>query len=517
MPLPTYQDSVDDDPRLDTSGRKEEPIADAEDPTPAKPKAATPEAPEVKESPAPEAVPAPEMAPAPEQIVSVSYGDRFENVPPPEAYAEPAAEAVTSAEEPDEEPAEATGPEIVDSTNPLIPQRTKGYYNLPAGAPIVQTAEERHAARINSGNGANTVDRIEDEEAFIREAEEHLALHQGKKKEPDIPEWMKKPAIWPTFIEFPIRKDLEAIRVAEEKGKLDDKLKAEFNEHFQKHSEHMQARARQLDVWLLEENAKIFANERNIMGGFRARWMESRQSRSTNNLVDAREKAEKQRQADLEAGVTPTKKDPFYDIKWAILLDPYASPDDPRFKNVARWGHSTATTHDGGELCVDDDGMFTPKGNEGSEMSGALAVQEAYERGWTSIDIAGSEEFVKGAREAAIKMGMGAKITTRYGLLGRSKPEFIMPNPPKLSGIETDADELQDAHSDLTRGEGKAPKEETNEASKTSPKDQPEKAPAKDVEPAKVKVEGPWGDRQPDDEQKRPEQENEDASAPAPV
>jgi hypothetical protein len=182
--------------------------------------------------------------------------------------------------------------------------------------------------------------------------------------------------------------------------------------------------------------------------------------RNLSDLKKDRAAFEAEQEAAMVQGREPASNitsDPFKDIKWAILLDPYASPDDPRFADVARWGHGSAVMNDGGMLRVDDDGMRVPFGNDGSVMAGKMAVMEAIERGWTSINIAGSQEFVQGARQAAIQAGLGAKIVTQKGLLGRSKPEYIMPNPPKLATIRTANEEAQSEHESLLKGDGKAP------------------------------------------------------------
>lgn len=412
MPLPTFQTLNYDDPEFDTSGVKEDLLDDVVEDTPE----AT-DAPEADQKDAPPAA---------------------QEVTPPAA--DPAAETAAEVA-----PQESSGDEF-------IPEVPEAYFKLPKGEPIKEDFTDQRISKMDPDGIDNSVSQITDEDAFRREAEAHMALQQGNAPEADYPDWIKKPAVWPAFIEFPSKRDLEAIRVAEEKGKLDDERKDKFNEHFERMSLLMQQRARQIDGWITAENDEILKQEKNSFGIFR-----SYVKKDLNALRKERDEFEEQRQEALRKGEETPVRDPFFDVKWAVLLDPHASPDDPRFAQVARWGNRTATMIDGGSLRVDDDGMHVPHGDDGSEMAGKMAVLEAMERGWTSIDIAGSEEFVKGAREAAIQAGMGAKITTYYGFIGRSKAEFIMPKPPKMPGIETPQDEAKDAHEDLTKGDGQAP------------------------------------------------------------
>ena len=364
-----------------------------------------------------------------------------------------AVEDVSEDSTPDTQDAPDTGEDIpVAGHDDLVPHIATTYFDLPDAEPDVESLEERLARRSMADRECGSVSRIHDEEAFLREAEAHLALKQGE--QPDTyPSWIRKPEAWPTFMEFPNKRDMQAIRVAEQQGRLDDEARARFNEHFEELSQQMQRRAKQLNEWMLTVNKDIMDQERRTGLTRRLPFIK----RTIIDLEKDREKAGRK-------DGTPQEKDPFCDIKWAVLLDPYASPDDPRFANVARWSHRGLETLDGGKLYADDNGMFTPSGSESTEMAGAMAVQEAVERGWSSIDIAGTEAFVKGAREAAVKAGLGAKITTQYGYLGRDRTEFIMPKPPQLEGVENDADKLSGAHDELTSGQGRAPEGEAGPA-----------------------------------------------------
>jgi hypothetical protein len=419
MPLPTLDNYLDndEDPSLDTSGFKEDAILDDD-----------PDASVATKKPAAKAEPAPAVTKT------------------PAVDAEPVVLKEPGAEEPQ---AADAAPE----KDPYIPEVNRDFFKYPEGKPVQQSFDERRVDVMDPDGVMNTVDHVSDEEAFKREAEAHLAISQGK-EDANYPDWINKPDVWPLFIGFPSKRDMQAIERAESEGKLDDERKAKFNEHFEKLSILMQQRARQMDAWMTAENEEIMLGEKKKYGVFR-----SYVNRDIHKLRKDREKLEAEREQAIKDGKLPpeTASDPFYDVKWAVLLDPYASPDDPRFADVARWGHSTTIMQDGGALCADDDGLRVPKGNEGSVMAGKMAVMEALERGWSTIEISGSEEFVKGAREAAIQAGMGAKITTRYGLLGRSKPEYIMPKPPKMAGMTTAKEETASAHEDLLAGEGKAP------------------------------------------------------------
>lgn len=361
---------------------------------------------------------------------------------------------IDDAEAPDQGPEKKVGKVAAPAADPFIPQVSAEYFRLPGGEVVPEKLTERRIGSIDPDGVSNSVNEIPDQEAFMREAEAHLALGQGEKQS-NAPDWIKKPAVWPDFITFPSRRDLEAIRIAEEKGKLDDERKAKFNEHFEHLSVLMQARARQMDKWIMSENDEIIQAERN-----RFFLLKSNMKSSILELKRMREADEEMRTEAMNNGedVSEMTSDPFHDIKWAVLLDPYASPDDPRFAEVARWGHGLAVMHDGGNLRADDNGFTVPFGDDGSVMAGKMAVLEAIERGWTSIDIAGSEEFVKGARDAALQAGLGAKITTLYGFAAKSKTEFIMPKPPKLGGVDTPPEQAKDAHGDLISGVGQAPK-----------------------------------------------------------
>ncbi len=88
---------------------------------------------------------------------------------------------------------------------------------------------------------------------------------------------------------------------------------------------------------------------------------------------------------------------------------------------------------DGGVVRADDDSVGVAAGTKGTFMAGGMAVREAYDRGWPSMDISGNEEFVAGARQEEDRTGLALSITTRYGLFGRSRTEHVLPKPPKLN------------------------------------------------------------------------------------
>lgn len=337
--------------------------------------------------------------------------------------------------------------------DPYIPKVNDKFFDIPDGEPVVEDYAERNDGRMRPDVIQNSVDVIEDEDAFRKEAEAFMALQQGA-PESNIADWIKKPDVWPSFIKFPSQRDLDAIRFAEQSGELDQDRMDKFNAHFEELSVMMQGRARQMDKWIFSENdaaIKSWSDRRNFFG------KRPLIRKTLEDIRTERENADIEKEKAASEGREYSGKhdaDPFCGIKWAVLLDPYASPDDPRFANVARFGHSAAVMHDGGQLRVDDSGMFIQDGVEATAMAGKMAVMEAIERGWTSINICGNEEFVTAAREAAIKAGLGAKVTTHYGLIGRGKTEYIMPNPPKYTGIAAPDDQVDKAHSDLTSGVG---------------------------------------------------------------
>ena len=459
--FPTFQTAEDDDPRLDTSGRKED-VDVADIPDEALPK----EVAEPEHKPAPVAT---NTAPLPNENAAQSKAnkgdtpvdaknDKPANKPAPEVV-KAAAPTVETPLEPAPAAVKGTAPAVeqgagpvqtASALSPYIPQVPASYFDLPKGQAIRLSYEDRHISEVDSGRVVNSVTQIADEEAFKKEAEDHLAIHQEKRAE-NLPEWIEVPEVWPKFMKFPRKKDLDAIRYAEEQGGLTDEVKEEFNANFAKQSELMQARAAQLDAWIMEENEQIMAQEKRIKLIFKPLV-----KRELKLIEKNRAKAEKVNAASIKKGKgIKIAEDPFKDIKWATLLDPHASPDDPRFTNVGRWGHNCVELIDGGKLFANDEGMHVPFGDDGSTMAGEMAVQEAIERGWTSINISGSEEFIEGARKAALAAGLGAKLTTQYGFSKSARPEFIMPNPPKLAGFRTEAEKTQDAHRELMSDKGK--------------------------------------------------------------
>ncbi|KKO01859.1 hypothetical protein LCGC14_0112140 [marine sediment metagenome] len=431
--FPTFQDANDDDPRFDTSGKKEVvDVADLPD-----------EAPEiVAKQDAPVATEAPKTV------------TKKTEVPEAAAAVPKAAPEVAPEGEPISAPAQTP-----EASNMMSPEEAEAsdaslahpnYFDLPKGKPVKQDFTERRITKIDGGEELDSVTPIMDAEAFKKEAEAHLALHQ-EVSDSNTPDWIIKPDVWPSFVKFPSVRDLEAIRVAEENGLLDDERKQKFNEDFQKRSLLMQSRAAQIDTWIYEENDAFTYDERKRGFLFRPLIL-----KNIEDLKAQRLKSLDEHEKSLGGnGGTHNVQDPFWDIKWAILLDPTASPNDPKFKNVARWGHNAAIMVDGGQLCVDEDGMHVPRGCMGTKMAAEAAVMEALERGWKSINIAGSEEFVEAAKEAALAAGLGAKLTTYYGFAGKSKPEYIMPKPPKLSGVQNTQDDTLAAHDQLMSDAGK--------------------------------------------------------------
>ena len=296
------------------------------------------------------------------------------------------------------------------------------------------------------------VERMDSDE-FMREAKAHKELEENAEAETeeikDPSDWMIKPEIWPPFIDFPSHNDRETLRIAEKEGLLDDEMKAKFNAKYQEMSVRFQARAKLVDAWIFEQN-KNFTDERKHFF-----LLKSYIKRDIDNLRAQRKAHEKEQDLLPEDKRNYDNPDPFYDIKWASLLNPDSSI---QIQNVARWGHSTLVTLDGGILKADNDSMYVPFGDAGSADAGKMAVMEAVERGWSTINISGSPEFVQAARQKAVECGIGAKITIHTGLVGKTRTEFLMPRLPAEEGMKSPVEEAKDAHDELSGNEGKAPK-----------------------------------------------------------
>ena len=317
-------------------------------------------------------------------------------------------------------------------------------------------AHDYHAAARDLGNSENSGSSIKrmDLDDFMREARAHQAeseqntdadAEDGK----DLSNWMKKPAIWPSFIDFPSHNDLETIRIAEAAGKLDDEMKKAFNAKYEEMSIRFKKRAEQMDAWIIDQN-RNFGNEKKHLGMFK-----SYIRRDIDNLLaerDARAAAQDKLPEEQRNYDNP---DPFCDIKWASLLNPSAPV---QLQSVARWGHSTLRMQDNGVLKANDDSVYVPFGDAGSADAGKMAVMEAAERGWSTINISGSPEFVQAARQAAMERGLGAKITVHTGFSGKTRTEFLMPRLPGEEGVKTPVEEAKDAHEELSGEAGKAPK-----------------------------------------------------------
>ena len=341
-------------------------------------------------------------------------------------------------------------PAIRSDVNPA--DYNENYMDIPAGKPIRESFDERRVDVMNPGERQNSVDRIKDESAFLREAEKHLAVWQNK-TENGVHPWLKKPEHWPSFMVFPKPDVLETIRAAEMKGELDDKMKADLNEKFERYSLLMLQRAKQIDEWIMEENSVEFLErEKNRRFGFMRSFIKK-------DIQDLRLERLEQDGAGNRSPDSAFNSDPFMDIGWAVLLDPRASSKDPRFKDVARWGHRSMVMHDGGVLKSSEDGFRVPFGSPGTPMAAKMAVMEAFERGWTSIDISGSKEFIDAARAAAQEYGMGAKLTvfSNLTLFGMGKTEYIMPNPPAMLAMHKSLNDANKEHEKLMNDDGKAP------------------------------------------------------------
>ncbi|CAN0589130.1 unnamed protein product, partial [Laminaria digitata] len=135
-----------------------------------------------------------------------------------------------------------------------IPVVSPEYMKVPKGAPIKRDDENPDVGRIE-GPAKNSVSHMTEEQFNER----RLAIEQNIEGD-DKPSWIIKPDIWPPFIDFPSKRDLDAIKAAEQSGALDDDQMAKFNEHFARLSVLMQMRSEQLDQWLRDENEFLDKN-----------------------------------------------------------------------------------------------------------------------------------------------------------------------------------------------------------------------------------------------------------------
>lgn len=334
--------------------------------------------------------------------------------------------------------------------NSMVPTVAGEYMVIPKGDPIEKDIENPDVGRAE-GPAQHAMSSMTKEQF----ENDMLALQQGAPS--SVPSWIQRPDIWPSFIEFPSKRDLAAIQAAEDSGDLDEKAKADFNEHFARLSILMQMRSEQLDQWIIGEN-KILDQ-----GRIRTTtYFSSSIRRNLRSLTKERAKA-----ARLDDGNVVRPVDPFHDIKWAVALDPYASTDDPRFAFVSRWGHSSLETYDGGTVTATDDEIYVPSGKVATAQAAQIMVQEAIERGWTYLDVNTDVSFGRELKAACQKAGLGAKIS--YGSFGLSlkKAEYIMPNPPKLSIARGEDAGAKVAHQKLSGEDGKAPAEEAGKPSGT--------------------------------------------------
>ena len=297
----------------------------------------------------------------------------------------------------------------------------------------------------NMENGLNNLDdwQVKPDSDEPVDANDSPSVRAGNSdgSRADAIDWLSRPEGWPTFIEFPSRRQAQAIRTAEATGEdmegrpFDrDRVVAECVEL----QRQMESRAAQIDAWLLDSHAKRTA--RGVKdSGTRIDWTHV-------HKMEERLQRERVRKADGEE-----PEDGWMGIRWAVLLDPSSGFNDRRFANVALWGHGCLTLHDGGVLEARDDVITVPKrlftGGAATAMAGRQAVLEAVERGWDPVIVTGATEFVQGAREAVLEAGVGATMTTWNG---RTR------TVDQISGAPPPGTEAPDRHSGHALDDGQS-------------------------------------------------------------
>lgn len=137
-----------------------------------------------------------------------------------------------------------------------------------------------------------------------------------------------------------------------------------------------------------------------------------------NAEMQKREKASKQWLAEVLGPKTPTGE-----IMFASLIVPGGTP--PALGQVvAKWGYSTLVTRDGGELHATKTDLQLRRGSP--EAVQALVI-EAKKRGWSSIEVTGSDAFKRQVAVEAAKYGLPVKTRNRMGkvvLLSTGQPEI---------------------------------------------------------------------------------------------
>ena len=269
----------------------------------------------------------------------------------------------------------------------------------------------------------------------------------------DRKDWMKKPDNWPSFITFPNLNDRFHIDAAEAAGELDDKAKERFNQQFQVLADLMVERSAQIDAWLCGEHGML-----NDKSGYFANIFKGRQRWHENKIIKTRENESSDERSIKDRIEDMKNRDTHHDVRWGVLLNPEITPGDSRFSGVARWGHNTLITHDGGQVVTTGDEIYVPYLSKSTELAARQIVIEARERGWTHIDISGTAEFCAAAEEAIREFGMGAIITPREKYFA-NRSVVIMPNPPAMVHKDSDKTKAANMHNTLTSDEGKAPKE----------------------------------------------------------
>jgi hypothetical protein len=370
----------------------------------------------------------------------------------PSETPEPAAEAeIEDAEVISETPPEhSDAPSVASQISALdavkslsmeAPEDNPEFFATPNAAAISPDEDAAILANMGEIDSEGAVRKGPSVEELMTRQEAYLAAEQ----EQDPHDWMNKPDPWPAMIVFPSKRDMARINDADARGELTDDLKNAFNEEFQNQSDLMQQRAAQMHMWIIEQTIPVVQNLKGVQ-----------------KVVDLQSKHEMRVQAEIERIKEDPEatQDPFFGVKWATLIDPTNKMTGTA--NVARWGHDRCVMQDGGHIQANDDGMFVPKPMKPTAMAGRFMVEEAVQRGWDTIVIDGEPEFVEAARKAAIEYGIGAQITTRYGLIGKSKTEFIM---PKVPGLEANPDlanaksgDVEAVAERLLGEEGKAPK-----------------------------------------------------------
>lgn len=106
-------------------------------------------------------------------------------------------------------------------------------------------------------------------------------------------------------------------------------------------------------------------------------------------------------------------------IAWAMLLDPNGDYMSVYNQSVMSYGRTSMTLMDGGKVDANEKNVVVHKV---SPMAAQLVVEEAMARGWGSIKVSGTSDFVNGVLKHAQARGLAVDATVmmdRFGLFPR--------------------------------------------------------------------------------------------------